>query len=962
MFSTANTLQSQTLDAKTAPVLVQLDFPLPQNTLEQLRAEGIEILHHYGSGAYLVSSAPTSAKPIAFDQEKTSSPSVLRFYEGETIPEGSSRIDVDLVLAFSGASAYLTEVLAKADFIEAGKQMEGGLTLKGSVPVDALDELFTHPFILDATPVLDDLVPYNFEARVVQSIIPLNSDIPGAPGLNGQGIVIGVGDGGALGGHPDMGERILHSTDNYNAGWGNHPDMVSGIMVGAGNVYATNRGIASEAELIVESNTAITYNAPSYFQTYGMTITNNSYGPSFHCNSANKYYGNSASIDQQLFDNPNLLHVFAVGNSGREACGDMPSGYANIPGGPQNAKNTLSVGNVDFNRVRYQTSSAGPTLDGRLKPEISAVGTSVLSTIRNGGYGSGTGTSFAAPNVTATLALLSEAFQRNNPGVLPKGALLKAIACNTADDAGRTGPDFEYGFGVMNAYNALQVIDAEQFETGILSNAQEISKTITVGEEVSQLKVMLYWNDIAGSTTNESAVLENDLDIFLIAEDGTIIKPLILNPTAPLQEAREGVDHLNNIEQVTITAPEPGDYAIIVRASHLSYGQSDFVLTWFAPEKEVLLTCPFGGETLIPGQTTYISWTAPTGSQGTWNLEYRAAGTGWNTIASNIPGENRSVSWAPPSGISQAEFRITNNETALSDITNAPVSIVSPPQDLSITEICASVSQFSWSPQAEAARYAVFRFDGEEMKEVGVTTDTLWQFDNLQANEELLLSVTTLTDSNQSSKRAFALKKEHSGQEPDCTVETIIVWGELSTHEIEADIEVRWEVEQEQNVHRFDVERGFMRAGDIEWSFVDSVKAIGTSSTAFRYQLKDSGAAVEGLTYYRIRMIDKDRNESYSDIFSHERTGTSSNSTPVVSEAPSFALLQNPVGETIPIRSNSTTTRTLQLFDIVGRVRASFQLQSGTNFFECPPDLGSGIFVLKVAGDSSNEVVKMIRR
>ena len=800
--SIANTLQSQTIEAAQAPVLVQLDFPLSQNTLTQVRAEGIELLHHYGSGQYLVSSLPTGKQSISVDKISQPKASVLEALEEEALRKGSSRIEVDLVVAFTDAPSYLFDVLAKADFKPTAAQMQGGLTLTGSVSIDALDQLLAHPYIIDATPVLDDIVPYNFEARIVQSVTPLNSGIAGAPGLNGRGVVLGVGDGGELGGHPDMGGRILYSTQNYNSGWGNHPDMVSGIIAGAGNVFASNRGVASEAELIVETNTAITYNAPRYLDEYGMTITNNSYGPSFHCNTANKYYGNSASIDQQLFDNPSLLHVFAVGNSGTNTCGDMPNGYANIPGGPQNAKNTLSVGNVNFNRERYRTSSTGPTLDGRLKPEITAVGTSVMSTLRNGKYGSGTGTSFAAPNVAGTLALLSEAYQRNNPGVLPQGALLKAIACNTADDAGRPGPDFEYGFGILNAHNALSTLDAHQFEIGNISTSEEVSKTINVAEGVTQLKVMLYWNDIAGSTSNESAVLVNDLDVVLVAEDGTVTSPLVLNPSEPLQQATQGVDHLNNMEQVTLVAPTPGNYEIIVRASTLSYGQSDYVLTWFAPEPEVVLTCPFGGESLIPRQTTYIAWTATTGDLGTWTVEYKAEGTSWNTIVDNLPGQDRTLSWAPPTGISQAEFRVTNSALQLSDMTNAPVSIVSPPLNLTTTELCATSLQFSWSPNEEAVRYAVFRFDGEQMLQVGVTADTLWQFTGLQADEEFLLSVVAITESNHRSKRAFALEVTHSGLNPACELKTLVVWGELSTHENEPAVEVRWEVEQEQNVQR----------------------------------------------------------------------------------------------------------------------------------------------------------------
>ena len=385
-------------------------------------------------------------------------------------------------------------------------------------------------------------------------------------------------------------------------------------------------------------------------------------------------------------------------------------------------------------------------------------------------------------------------------------------------------------------------------------------------------------------------------------------------------------------------------------------------MTWFAPEPEVVLTCPFGGESLIPRQTTYIAWTATTGDLGTWTVEYKADGTSWNTIVDNLPGQDRTLSWAPPTGISQAEFRVTNSALQLSDMTNAPVSIVSPPLNLTTTELCATSLQFSWSPNEEAVRYAVFRFDSEQMLQVGVTADTLWQFTGLQADEEFLLSVVAITESNHRSKRAFALEVTHSGLNPACELKTLVVWGELSTHENEPAVEVRWEVEQEQNVQRYEVERGIMIAGGIEWFLVDSVKANGASLTTIRYQLSDLDAVAHGLTYYRIRMIDNDGMDQYSDEFVHERSSVSSNTSPVANGSPSFSLIQNPVGQTISIRSEIPAARTLNLYDITGRLRASFQLQKGTNFFECPAELGAGMYLLKVADSATNEVVKMIRR
>jgi len=579
--------------------------------------------------------------------------------------------------------------------------------------------------------------------------------------------------------------------------------------------------------------------------------------------------------------------------------------------------------------------------------------------VRNGGYGTGTGTSFAAPNVASTLALLSEAYQRNNPGTPPPGALLKAIACNTADDAGRSGPDFEYGFGILNAYNALQVINANQFELGTITTSEVDQKTIRVEEGTSELKVMLYWNDVAGSTTNQRPVLENDLALVLISENGETSYPLVLDPSNPLQVAVPGQDHLNNVEQISIKNPAQGDYRVEVSATNLSYGSSGYVLTWYAPKAEVVLTCPYGGESIIPGQSTYLAWTATTGNQGDWIIEYSEDGQTWKIAADEIPGEDRSVRWTAPSSMSKADFRITNTAVGVSDETNAAVSVVRPPLNLTSTEVCASTLQFSWSPSDEAVRYEVYRFDGEEMKEIGSTTDTLWRVEELSAGESLLLSVSSVTEANQASKRAYGYEVTHTGLEPACRLPSIIEWGALLTEELGPAARVLWEVNKEQRIQRFEVERGLLHQNNIEWTYVDSVRAKGTSSSALLYQLDDVGAAQQGLTYYRIRMVDEDGLGFYSDEFIHERATTSGIHDPIGANV-SFTLLQNPVGQTIQINSTKPTPQTVDLYDAIGRKRASFELQAGSNQFPWPINLGTGLYVLRGTEQTSTQAIKLV--
>jgi len=209
--------------------------------------------------------------------------------------------------------------------------------------------------------------------------------------------------------------------------------------------------------------------------------------------------------------------------------------------------------------------------------------------------------------------------------------------------------------------------------------------------------------------------LVEDLDLILISPNGEESKPLVLDPANPTKEAEPGEDHLNNIEQITIKNPEPGNYTIVVRATNLIYAESKYTITWNAPQSEVVLTCPFGGESIIPNQSTYIAWSATTGDKGNWMVEYSSNGEEWALIAENIPGEDRSITWAAPGNISQLEIRVSNEEAQVSDVTNEPVSVVVPPHNLTSTELCATTLQLSWNEVNGAKSYGVYKFDNEEL-------------------------------------------------------------------------------------------------------------------------------------------------------------------------------------------------------------------------------------------------------
>merc|ERR1711974_194031 len=137
--------------------------------------------------------------------------------------------------------------------------------------------------------------------------------------------------------------------------------------------------------------------------------------------------------------------------------------------GHSTSKNNLVVANGQDANVNADgslnsvvinsSSSEGPTDDLRIKPDITGNGTGVYSTDSdsNSDYATLTGTSMASPNVTGTLLLLQQHFSSLN-GSFMRAATLKGLALHTADDAGIVGPDAVYGWGLLNAKAAAEVI------------------------------------------------------------------------------------------------------------------------------------------------------------------------------------------------------------------------------------------------------------------------------------------------------------------------------------------------------------------------------------------------------------------------------------------------------------------------------------------------------------------------
>src|SRR5678816_2164877 len=178
------------------------------------------------------------------------------------------------------------------------------------------------------------------------------------------------------------------------------------------------------------------------------------------------------------------------------------------------------------------SSSRGPVRDGRLKPDITAQGTNVVSTWPVNTYSGASGTSMSAPAVAGGLGLLYQRYRQLHSNQDPKSALMKALMCNGAYDRGNKGPDFQNGFGSMNLLRSIDMLENNHYFTGSITNTSSGNHSISVPANTAKLKVMLYWHDPAASIIAEKTLV-NDLDLELVNPSSITSLPLILDSTLP---------------------------------------------------------------------------------------------------------------------------------------------------------------------------------------------------------------------------------------------------------------------------------------------------------------------------------------------------------------------------------------------------------------------------------------------
>lgn len=454
----------------------------------------------------------------------------------------------------------------------------------------SLEQVIESDEVIAVVPMPENRLHNDIAAKIV------HADELASTGYTGEGQIVGIADTGLDTGdestiHTDFRGQIKSlyaiGREGDASDLHGHGTHVAGTLLGTGEESDGKlKGMATDAKLVFHSiededgglNTDIeTILSESYED--GARIHSDSWG----ANDKGEYSLSSFLFDQFLWEHPDMTALVAAGNEGN-------SGYQTI-GSPATAKNVIAVGATENDRPDlgsesnnpdsvWKYSSRGLTADGRLKPDIVAPGTSILSTRSslapsknfdqnyNSQYAYMSGTSMATPVLAGGVAQIRQFLQEQ--GVKkPSGALIKSMLLTGADDL-REDMRLQ-GFGRANLERTIKTSYKNE-EEGIQTK-EKVVYGVKVSDDSKPLAITLAWTDYPSSLVAERNLV-NDLNLTVKTPSG---KKLNGNDffEAPYDDE---VDNLNNVEQIWIQEPEEGIYTVTVEGYNIPEGPQPFAI------------------------------------------------------------------------------------------------------------------------------------------------------------------------------------------------------------------------------------------------------------------------------------------------------------------------------------------------------------------------------------------------
>lgn len=444
-------------------------------------------------------------------------------------------------------------------------------------------------------------------SAVASSLQTANAKPLHSKGITGAGMKAGVWDGGVgLTNHLAFtGGRYVVKDGTVTTHY--HAAHVAGTVAGGLWADTTTLGFAYGSQVYAYnwSNDLSEMAAAAGTTVNPIYTSNHSYGLDFAQSGASasvfgQYGSESRAIDLLANNAPYYTIVYAAGNDRDKAFNPTKINGKDLLSQGGVSKNTVVVaatqGTEDFSGITGSTSvisvggvgpfmstfsNYGPTDDFRIKPDISAKGVDVKSISDSGVAGVLTisGTSMAAPAVTGVFTLWQQ-YSNQELGRYMRSASVRALMAHTARETGpAAGPDFMFGWGLIDANKGIDIIDQTKAKTAIFTEV-DLTSSSTFQYEfaydgVAPLVATIAWNDPAGTVTTQADLnlkkLVNDLDFRLINTDTneeykpwSLVQNWSIAHTSTSIAVRNVDNARDNIEKIEPQSPTAGNYKAVV--------------------------------------------------------------------------------------------------------------------------------------------------------------------------------------------------------------------------------------------------------------------------------------------------------------------------------------------------------------------------------------------------------------
>ena len=363
---------------------------------------------------------------------------------------------------------------------------------------------------LNAKPAAEEGLEWNIER--------VGANLAWNMGINGTGAVVGLIDTGATWDHPALKEKWrgynpVTGATNSEGNWLDtisgksmpydeptipHGSHVLGTILGQEPDGSNKIGVAPGAKWIAAKAFTAEGGNNNSLLTAGQWMLAPGGDPTKAPDVVNNSWGGGDVVDDwfrgvvRAWRAAGIVPVFSAGNQSYGEPAPWPGSIEN----PANYPENFAVAATDKNNIRGSFSKLGPSPydETLIKPEISAPGVGIRSSVPTGYEAGWSGTSMAAPHITGTVALLVSA--NNSLTVEQILGIIESTATPLTDFIYPNSPNFGYGYGLVNAFDAVSTAtvgrgtikgkvtaEGEDSEDPIIEHEQLVSETY-VGTDI----------------------------------------------------------------------------------------------------------------------------------------------------------------------------------------------------------------------------------------------------------------------------------------------------------------------------------------------------------------------------------------------------------------------------------------------------------------------------------------------